>query len=257
MSDWKRTHTHVWVWGGAILLIATGVASVFWHEGRWHRPSGRGRVPLPWTTAALETNDLPALKSRAKQAVAEGRFAEAFTLYRHVDGLSWSADDCFTLGSALMRRDRVVLAWASLEAARRIDPKHSATLGALETIQGKLAAATGQERDKFHEAARRVETLRVIPAGPPLGLLALGLARFAATADQEDEFLERLATRDRAALRRVDSSAAATALVARLLLERGSARQAYELLDSMMVHAVSHNERASRAQRPMAKPHGS
>ena len=223
MSDWKRTHTHVWVWGGAVLLIATGVASIFWYEGRRHRPGGRGRAPLTWALGGVETNDLAALRSRAKQAVAEGRFAEAFALYRHVDGLSLSADDCFTLGSALMRRDRVVLAWASLEAARRIDPKHSATLRALETIQGELANSTGKQRDKFHEAARRVETLRVIPAGPSLGLLALGLARFAATADQEDEFFDRLASRDRAILRRVDSSAAATALIARLLLERGSA----------------------------------
>ena len=145
MSDWKRTHTHVWVWGGAVLLIATGVASVFWNDGRWHRPSGRGRAPLPWTKGDVETHDLAALKSRAKQAADDGRFAEAFALYRHVDGRSWSADDCFTIGSALMRHDRVVLAWASLEAARRIDPSHSPTLRALETIPGQ---------DRHHHRSR-------------------------------------------------------------------------------------------------------
>ena len=74
----------------------------------------------------------------------------------------WSADDCFKLGSALVERKRLVLGWAALEAAQRIDAKHAPSVRALDALQGKLSLATGSERSTLHEAASRGELLRLI-----------------------------------------------------------------------------------------------
>ncbi len=63
-----------------------------------------------------------------------------------------------------------------IEAVRRLDPKHAAVLPAISQIQGKLAATTGQEREKRDDSAARIELLRTIPGGPPLASFVVNLA---------------------------------------------------------------------------------
>ena len=179
-------------------------------------------------------HDPQARRSRARASIREAPFDEAFEFFQRLDEGLWEAGDCFALGSALLERDRMVLGWAALEAARRIDPEHESTVQALDGLRSKLALATGPERARYHETVRQVELLRSVPGGPQLGMLVLGLARYANNPDQEDEFLDRIWARDRALLRGVKSTGAAIKLVARLLLETGRASEARPLLEFLV-----------------------
>ena len=78
----------------------------------------------------------------------------------------------------------------------------------------------------------------MIPGGPPLGLLVLGLASYSRDTDQEDEFLDRLNSRDHSLLRRLNTTAAAVRLVARLLLETGRTNEAVDLLETLLVRTA-------------------
>jgi Cytochrome c554 and c-prime len=246
-----KVHIRIWVLSGAAFLIATGVVIILWRNAGWPLARKPANGPPSRSIAGISSADEPrASRSRARDAVRAGRFDEAFELYRPVDSRRWEAEDCFALGSSLLRRDRIVLGWGALEAARRLDPKHSETLSALEGIQGNLALATGQERIKLHEAANRVEVLRAITGGPPLGLLVVGLAGFAGDSNQEEEFLDRLGVRERVVLRGVDSIMSAAKLVARLLLETGRAPAAYALLDSLVPNAIAPSQLAPVAPTP-------
>jgi Cytochrome c554 and c-prime len=240
MTSGKRSKARTWVLCGAALLIATAVAMILWRNaGRRFSGQPANRPPSRSIAGTASADEPGAARSQARAAVEAGRFDQAFELYRTFEGGRWEADDCFALGSALVRRDRIVLGWGAFEAAHRIDPKHTETLWALEEIHGKLALATGQERNKLHEAANRVEVLRAITGGPPLGLLIVALAAFASDSEQDSDFLDRLGVRDRVALRGVDSIASAVKLVARLLLETGRAPEAYALLDSMLPNSIA------------------
>jgi hypothetical protein len=238
----RHAQTRTWVFGGAVLLIATIVAMVLLRDGGWRgsREQGGGRPSIAGISSKDETERL---RSRARQAIGAGRFDEAFEIYRGIEAGRWEADDCFALGSALLERDRTVLGWAALEAAQRIDPKHQEAVQALTAIRLKPARAQGQERQRFRETFHLVESLRAVPGGPPLGLLVVGLAGFASDSDQEEEFLDRIAVRDRAALGGVDSILAATELIARLLLETGRAREAHDLLELLVSNPISHADR--------------
>jgi len=168
----------------------------------------------------------------ALAALRAGRFDEAFGFYRGLPASGWRAEDCLALGSGLLERDRVGLGRAALEAARRIDVRDRASFDALGRFEHKQAAATGRELARLQQAVRRVEPLRSIPGGPPLGLLVLALARYAATSDQEEEFLDRLGTRDSALLKRLRMPGDAINMAARLLMETGRASEARDLLES-------------------------
>jgi hypothetical protein len=218
--------------GGVLLLSSAGAAVLLGRSGRlpFQEPS-RGGFPAASSRSAHEPE---ARRSRARASIREGRFDEAFEFFQSLDPGEWQAGDCFTLGSALLERDRMVLGWAALEAARRIDPKHESTVQAWEGLRNKLALATGPERVRLQETAGRVELLGSVPGGPQLGMLVLGLARFAHNPDEEDEFLDRIWVRDRALLRGVKSTASATKLGARLLLETGRASEALALLEYLV-----------------------
>jgi Cytochrome c554 and c-prime len=251
MTSWKRAQSRTWVLGGAALLIAAAVAMVRWRHTGWpfsgHPANGQ---PLRSISGNASADEPGASQIQAREAIGTGYFVEAFELYRMLDSGQWDAEDCFAIGSALLLRDRIVLGWTALEAARRIDPKHSGTLRALERIQGGLALATGSERMNLHEAANRVEVLRAIAGGPPLGLLVIGLAAFANNSDQEEEFLDRIGVRERVVLRGVDSITSTTKLLARLLLESGRAPEAYTLLESLLPNASTHAQLAPDAPTP-------
>jgi hypothetical protein len=220
-----------WVVAGAILVVVVGGASLLLII----RASGsRARQGGEHERAAGSSNELATSRHEALTAIKNGRFDRAFGFYRALPTGAWEAGDCLQLGETLIEKDRVVLGWAALEAARRIDPKHAASALALDALQGKLALATGRERGVLHEAASRGELLRKIPNGPALGLFVLGLAQYSKNADDEDEFLDRLNSHHQAALHRVDTIASALKLTARLFMETGRVTEAAQLLDPLV-----------------------
>ncbi|MGO9916727.1 MAG: multiheme c-type cytochrome [Isosphaeraceae bacterium] len=201
----------------------------------FHEPAA-----LTPTRAGNASEDGRAAGDRRAQALfSSGRFDEAFSAYRGVDAGRLQADDWLALGMALLDRDRIVLGWAALEAAHRIDPGNSTCSQAIDKLQARLVLAQGRERLALHEAASRVDLLSAVRGGPPLGMLVLGLAGSASDRAQEQEFLDRLVIRERSVLATVGSVAEAVKLVARLLLEVGQPIKAQELLKPLILPIAS------------------
>jgi tetratricopeptide (TPR) repeat protein len=223
---------------GLVVLLACAVA-ILW-LAKWSVPfKQRPGVELGLVHRTPE--GLALGRSQALQAVAAGRFDQAYAFYRLVPESDWRAEDCFKLGLALEQRKRLALALASFVAARRIDPGYTASIRSLDALQAKLALATGSERSALHEAASRSELLHLIGNGAPLGLFVLGIARYANDAGKEDEFLDRLNSRDRALLRSVKTTDGAIKLTARLLLEMGQTHDAVEILEPLIGNAAGEN----------------
>jgi len=235
MASARKVGLRRWiVVGTAVVFMAVGAAVWFRTKPPHHQ-----NVPASASPGAPCAPMSRVGAGGAFAALRAGRFDEAFGFYRGLPASDWRADDCLALGSALLERDRVGLGRAALEAARRIDVADRASFDALGRFEHKQAAATGRKRARLQEAVRRVEPLRSIPGGPPLALLVLAVARYAATNDQEEEFLDRLGTRDSALLERLRMPADAINMAARLLLETGRASEARDLLESgANTHAV-------------------
>jgi hypothetical protein len=211
------------LWGGAALVVLAGIAVAFWRV-RDRGGLGAGRSGGP----AVDAGGARTGRDGARAAIRDGRLDEAWASYRGLDASAFEAEDFSALGSVLLERDRRVLGWAALEAARRIDPRHGPTNRALEGLQAKLAA--GREQAALRDASETVEFLRGVRGGPPLGLLVLGLARFAGDPDHEQDLLDRLMVRDRSVMRAVATTGDALKLVARLLMETGRAAEADDML---------------------------
>jgi Cytochrome c554 and c-prime len=237
MTSLTQFRSRILVLVGAILLFLVAGATIFRLAGGWTFFKNDGKASR--TNAKPGSSDEPegARRGRALASIREGRFEQAFEFYRSLDPARWTADDCFALGSALLKCDRLVLGWAALEGAKRIDPRHSPSLLALDHLQNKLAIARGQEQLVLVDAADRVEFLRGVSGGAPLGMMVLGLVRYAGDASQEEEFLDRIMIRDRILLRAVKTPIAATHLVARLLLETGQAAEARDLLNPVVARS--------------------
>jgi hypothetical protein len=255
MSSLKQATVRVVLASLAVftLLVALAVAIGLATGSRFfHNPAAvtenRGRTVLGGNPVSSH--------HEARSLFSSGRFDEAFSVYRGLDAGRLQADDLLALGTALLERDRVVLGWAALEAAHRIDPGNSSCSQALDKLQAKLALTQGRERLALHEAASRVELLSAIPGGPQLAMLVLGLAGSAVDPAPELEFLDRLVIRDRSELHRVGSLDDAIKLVARLLLEVGQPVKAQELLEPLALAARSSNPRVKEqgAQDPIANP---
>ena len=168
MTSGKRSKARTWVLGGAALLIATAVAMILWRNaGRRFSGQPANRPPSRSIAGTASADEPGAARSQARAAVEAGRFDQAFELYRTFEGGRWEADDCFALGSALVRRDRIVLGWGAFEAAHRIDPKHTETLWALEEIHGKLALATDAGVYTARESEGARTTWRHLGSGLP------------------------------------------------------------------------------------------
>jgi tetratricopeptide (TPR) repeat protein len=229
MTTLRRARSRFLVLCGAILFVAIACAMVIRSSrgpvSDHKRGGGRSSTAEATARAALE-----ARRIEARKAIRDGRFDVAFAVYRSLADGCLEAEEFCRLGSVLLERGRIVPGWAALEAARRIDREHAATRQALDAFQTRLALAMGQERVLLQAAAARVELLLSVPGGPHLGMLILGLVRYASDPDQETEFLDRLVARDRSVLLGLTSRGAAIRLIARLLLEMGRPEDAGELL---------------------------
>jgi Cytochrome c554 and c-prime len=232
MTKFKETRLRFRVMGGAFLILLAAAVILAWLSGRLATQEPyRSDIPLARSRSSAGTG---ARHSRARESNREARFDESFAFFRDLPAEQWEAGDCVALSSALLDRDRNVLGWAALEAAKRIDPKDGSAFAALDDLQSKLALAKGAERVKWQESVGRVEMLRSVSGGPELGMLVLVLARYAKDAEQEDEFLDRIWVRDRAVLRGVKSTVDSLKLGARLLLETGRAAEAHALLENIV-----------------------
>ena len=251
MTSFSGVTLRRWMVGTVMLLFVSVGAFV------WLRCGGLGSnrgADLALNGAVNRaTAEAVGSRSQALEAIRNGRFEHAYEFYRSILEAQWRVDDCLTLGSALLERDQLVLGWAAVEAAHRIDSKHEPSVRALDALRAKLTLVTGSDRSRFHEAASRVELLRLIENGPPLGLFVLGLARYANDAGQQDEFLDRLNSRDHSLLRAVNTTAGAIKLTARLLLETARTTEAVQLLDPLVGNAFEENSApASSVRRPEA-----
>jgi hypothetical protein len=212
---------------GGMIVLAVALALGF-ELRRWRTGTGwSGGVARSEGGASVGGD---ASRTRPQAALREGRLDEAFAWYvGHADS-GPGAEDLYVLGSALLAQHRVVLGWAAMEAARRIDRDHAATNRALDELDRRLNLAAGPDQASWHMAADEVEYLRSVRSGPAQGLFVLGLARYAESPGREREFLDRLLIRDRSVLRSVENPMAAARLVARLLMETGRAAEASDLL---------------------------
>ena len=256
MSLSSRNRRRALLVSAASVLLAGVVVFGVLRDG--HGPgSGEGknrRLVRPITGAAA-AGQPEATRAELRTAVASGRFDHAFVRFQILDETQWNADLCLALGTALWKRDRLGLAWAALESARRCEPKSDKAVRALDEMQAKLASASGQERIKLSDAADQLGFLTAIRGGPPLGLLIAGIARYANMPGEDLEFLDRLEARDRAVLRCVDSTATATMLLARLLMETGRAGDAYDLLEPLVRNQpVTQGDLAVREATPQREP---
>jgi hypothetical protein len=213
-----------------LVSVAGGVAYLLIHRGVG---AGVGRDSELESESGLRSGS-GASRREALSAIRAGRFKQALGFYRTLAASEWQADDCVRLGTALLEKDLLVPGWAALEAARRIDPEHVPSARALDALQGRMALATGRERNALQEAASRGELLREIPNGPALAVLVLGLAGYSSDAAQQAEFLDRLNSHHHSRLRGVDSVDAALLLIARLLLETGRTTDAVDILDPLV-----------------------
>ncbi len=158
----------------------------------------------------------------------------SFTVYRQMRVEDWEALDGFMLARTLFAQNRVALARAALEAARRIDANHRETVEALAYLQGRYTAATPRQRAELHDGITRVEPLQSVPNGPSLALLVLAVHRYAKDRVQEEEFLDRLRARYNVSLKRLHTPDDVVKMAARLLLETGRAAEARELLETLL-----------------------
>jgi hypothetical protein len=195
---------------------------------------GGGTLFLRWGTSSFHASNHETSQS-LQSALAAGRLDQAFELLRRWDDSEWTAEDCFQVGSALIESNRILFGWTALAAAERIDKRHEPTRHALDRILARLDLARGAERALLQQAAGSQELLCRVPGGPALGLLALGLARYAREDGETDEFLDRLRVRYGAALRAGKTCNDALKLTARLLLESGRPTEAGELLRPLVV----------------------
>ena len=158
----------------------------------------------------------------------------AFKVYRQMPAEEWQAIDGYMLAETLLREDRLALARAALEAARRIDGNHRKTIEGLEFLKRQQAAAPPRKRAELRDALTRIEPLQSVPSGPSLGLLVLGVAGYTRDRVHEVEFLDRLRARYNASLKRLHTPDDVVKIVARLLLETGRAAEARELLEPLL-----------------------
>jgi Cytochrome c554 and c-prime len=227
--------------GASVFLAIVSAFVILWRGGSASAPKrSEGRLSGSATRAL---DDLDTRRNQARAAVKDGRFDVAFAHYRTVDDKRLEAQDFFELGSTLLARGRIVPGWGALEAASRIDRRSAAIREALDAFQTKSALSAGHERIALEDSAARIELLLAVPGGRQLGFLIFVLVRYATDPDSEQEFLDRLMSRDRSVLAGLNSRAAVVRLSGRLLLEMGRPEDADELLRDLVANSSTPPDR--------------
>ncbi len=188
----------------------------------------------PGCGTRVDRGHAPHTKAQAGEgsldAIRSGRLDEAFARYDRPGSSGPTAAELAALGRGLLDRDRTVLGWAAMEAAHRVDPNDPLADRALDELGQSLALSSGTDHASRRRVVEEVEHLGSIPDGPGLGLLVMGLARFAPTPARERAFLDRFSILDRAPLREVRGPSGAIKLIAQLLMRMGRPSEAADLL---------------------------
>ncbi len=153
-----------------LVVLLAWAAALAWVSRAWFGHGSR----TGQRAGSRPTDRLAGRRSLALEAIETGRFDRAFAFYRLIPEAQWHADDCYKLGSALLERKRLVLAWAALEAARRIDPKHALAAPALDSLEaqdhiGHRQRAFRTARGRWPMRAAAINRQRRIPGSFCLG----------------------------------------------------------------------------------------
>ena len=235
------------VWVGLLVLVSTVAVPLVVGRVVWSGPTlARARQAAErgdWAGTVANAvgvlrqtpGDADATRLQARGLAHLGRPAEALALAARLGGDRLEAEDLFLVGQGLLRDGRATLGWAALDAAAKLDPRHPGATEWLAT-RPRTGGAAGAPVDR----------LGAVADGPALAQLVVGLALLGhpasasasisagagAGGDGANRLLASVLRRERSALLKVRSSAAARNLLARVLLEDGRGREAREWLGS-------------------------
>jgi len=162
-----------------------------------------------------------------RQAIEQENYSALFST--HAANQLTSAD-LQIVSERLLARQRIVLAWLALEAARRLDPADRQARDALDSLKAQSGTNQSAHRPLFVDAAARAEALRRIRDGHAFTTLVIGILAVSESPDHERELLDRLQYLESNRLPRVQSAGDARKLIARLLLAAGQPEQALATL---------------------------
>ncbi len=108
MTSTTQHRSRIFVLVGAILLFLVASALVFRLAGGWTFFKHESKASFTNAEPGSGDESEETRRSRALASIREGRFDQAFEFYRSLDQSRWKADDCFALGSALLKQDRLV-----------------------------------------------------------------------------------------------------------------------------------------------------
>jgi hypothetical protein len=208
--------------GIGLLAIALGAAfrpSIDRARRAYERRDRESAASIAGRVLDREPDNLEAVRVRARGLARLGRFRESIPLTARLGGERVEAEDLCLIGLGALDEHRSALGRLALEAARRLDPKHSEALDRL---------------DRESRAPGRADRILAISGPSTLSERIVGLASTAPEgpgAVDVDPTLGRILGRDRATFLKLDPPAAARKSLARALLEEGRAREAREWLE--------------------------
>lgn len=188
--------------------------------GRWSEVVTQSEIRL-----RRKPDDLRAARLRVQALAKLGRSDEVRHVYSKVGAELMTAGDFVVLAEVLEQDHREALAWLALEAASRIDRSDARVQTAIAALRPKIG--------RKGEIAHIVDQLSTIPNGRALGELVVELAMWVDRESTENPIFDRVMSRDRASLKKLDSAKAVQLMFARAMLEAGHSGTALSLLKEM------------------------
>ena len=183
---------------------------------------------------AGQRDQIEAGRSRSHKALENGRLDQAFEFYRNLDERDLEAEDFFRLGSVLLDQKKIVLGWAALAAARRIDPTHLATIRALNALTDQTGPGPGSRSIDVQRGSRASRAFAFRAGWTTSGHVDTRPGSVLRRS-RPGTGIPRPARGSRPRrLRGLNSRAAVFKLIARLLLEMGRADDARALLQQVV-----------------------